>query len=157
MKKKKAAFIIPPLLGGRYFLQPPLGSLWTISLLSDSITAELHDLRVNESVCFHDYDYLVVCTSELDIIQNYPIDYRLLYAISFCKHLKKTCHGKLIIVGAHSSLYPERMLNATGADYVVVGEWETAVATLLNSDCSNKSYIQVVIFFKHVPSPNTSC
>ena len=46
---KRIAFVIPPFIGGRYFLQPPIGCLWTARLLSNnSIQSELYDLRLSK-------------------------------------------------------------------------------------------------------------
>ena len=145
---KKVAFIIPPFVGGRYFLQPPLGSLWTIALLKkENIKSDLYDLRLEknyESIferVKNNYEYLVFCTSELDILQNYPVDYRLQYALSLCKKIKESTTAKVIVVGAHGSVLPKLILKDTGVDYVVSGEWELATSNFIKSKKPIKSKI----------------
>lgn len=143
---KKVALLIPPYLGGRYFLQPPLGLLWTSTLLkNEGIDVKLYDLRVKPlsnndyEALEYQYSYIVFCTSELDIIQNYPVDYRFQYALSLCKKIKSITNAKIILVGAHGSVFPEKIKSASGADYIVVGEWELAVRDIIvNSyDCTS--------------------
>lgn len=139
--KKRVGLLIPPYLGGRYFLQPPLGMLWTSALLKqDAIVVHLYDLRVRPlttldyNKLYNEYDYLIFCTSELDIVQNYPIDYRLQYALSLCREIKNKSRAKMIIVGAHGSVFPDEILRCSMADYVVVGEWELAVRNIVVSN-----------------------
>lgn len=145
----KIAFVIPPFIGGRYFLQPPLASLWTISLLKqNNIESDLYDLRLEKN--YHHllkslqsgYRYIIFCTSELDILQNYPVDYRLQYALSLCKKIKQNTLADIIVVGAHGSILPDLILKETNADYVVRGEWELAVTDFIIS--KNKSSSRII-------------
>ncbi len=149
MESDRILLIIPPFLGGRYFLQPPLGLLWAASFLKrEGFIVDLFDLRIKklsideyESIK-HKYSYIVICTSELDIVQNYPIDYRLQYTISLCRRIKEITISKVIIVGAIGSIYPREMKLFTGADYIVVGEWEIAVKNIIIDRIKEKSFIQ---------------
>lgn len=132
------ALVVPPYQGGRYFLQPPLGMLGCKKVLSEAdIRADIIDLRLlqGERVCsipppsmWDAYEMLVVCTSELDVIQNYFLDYRLQIALDICRDMKSACPQKsLTVVGPHATVAPKIVLEQTSADCVVVGEWELAV------------------------------
>lgn len=135
---KRIAFVIPPFIGGRYFLQPPIGCLWTARLLSNnSIQSELYDLRLSKDplsiieTLKTGFDYIVYCTSELDVIQNYPVDYRFIYAITLCARIKKLSSAQVIVVGAQGSVFPKYVLDKTDANYVIIGEWELAICDLI--------------------------
>ena len=130
----KIALIIPKYLGGRYFLQPPLGLLFSAELLrKDGNIVRIFDNRT-DTYNFSDYaeyDVFIICTSELDTIQNYVVDYRLRYALEFANELKKNYpNKKLILVGAHATLKPESIQQSTNADIVICGEFETKLADL---------------------------
>ncbi|UCD86920.1 MAG: radical SAM protein [Desulfobacterales bacterium] len=75
----------------------------------------------------HQYDWIVLTSSPMDRWQcpNLEVDHFIAVAQSFPSE-------KLIIVGAHGSLFPQAMLEQTGAAAVVVGEPEPAVVRLIS-------------------------
>lgn len=128
------ALIIPKYLGGRYFLQPPLGLLFSAELLRKAgNTVKVFDNRADIYTFsdYAEYDIFVVCTSELDTIQNYVVDYRLRYALEFSRKLKRVYpNSKLILTGAHATLRPDDVQHTTNADIVICGEFETKLLEL---------------------------
>ena len=142
----KIALIIPKYLGGRYFLQPPLGFLISAELLrKKGSIVKIFDDRADKCDFsdYAQYDVLILCTIEIDCIQNYFVDYRLKYALEYAQKLKlQYPEKKLVIVGAHGTLLPKKIMNDTNADIVVCGEFETVLADLSNNEFNDVGIIQ---------------
>lgn len=131
--------VIPNLAGGKHFLQPPLDFLGSMSELKakghkvnllDNRTTKysLEKLKTNLT----NSDIIITTTAPYDLSQMYHYDYRLAYSIATVNKLKEIFpNTPLVLTGIHANVKPDLMLAETKADYILLGELETAIVNLV--------------------------
>ena len=133
----KVLLINPPSANEHVPENPPLGLLYLASSL-----LEKHDVWVLDFDALK-YDWKQIedrlVKEKPDFIGVTCTTYSYYNALKICevakKKLKKT---KLIIGGPHVSAYPERCLQKSNADFVVVGEGEEVVQEVVNGETKEK-------------------
>ncbi len=129
----KVHLIIPNLVGGKYFLQPPL----CMGLSYAHLAAHGHQPRLIDNRIARytipelveaiegDTQAIVVCTAPYDMMQMYHFDYRLTYTNDTVNALKQAYpHIPIILTGAHGNVRPDLMFRDSQADYIIQGEVE---------------------------------
>lgn len=135
----RVAIVVPQFLSAPSFLQPPLcGLLAAAGLREAGHEVLVLDNRVDKlplaglAARLGRCDVIAVITTPYDHIQNYFLDYRLRYACRTVDALKQAYPGTPVIVcGAHGSVRPDILFRDTLADYVVRGEFDTALPDLV--------------------------
>lgn len=102
----------------------------------------LSDWRADLQRVSRTFDAIVLTSSPMDRWQcpNLEVDH-------FIEIARSLPSDKLIIVGAHGSVYPEQMLEKSGARAVIQGEPEEILSRLLSED--DWSHIPKVAFKKN--------
>lgn len=129
------ALVVPQFLTAPSFLQPPLGALLAAARLRRMGHAvRLVDNRVQglelPSLGRHvaDCDAVAVITTPYDHIQNYFLDYRLRYALRSVDAIKAAAPDcRVLVCGAHGTVRPDIVFRDCAADYVIRGEFDTAL------------------------------
>lgn len=150
-------FLIPEFQNGSSFLQPPLGLLNAATLLAQKyhISVDILDNRIynyplEEIVrLVSNYKAIAVCTSTIDQINTYFVDYRYVINTLYINALKKTYPEiPIVICGAHGTVRPDIFINDCDCDIIVQGEYDiqlaSAIKTLLEGEdlhsCPNLLY-----------------
>ena len=132
-----ALIIIPEFLSGASFLQMPIALMSAKAQMEKrGIICDLLDNRVYSyglkqiAAITRKYKYVIVCSSTVDQVQNYFLDYR--YDV-FCMTVRtvKTLQSTVIACGAHGSVKPQLVMNDAPVDYLIDGEFDFQLADLL--------------------------
>lgn len=148
----KISLVVPNYMYSRTFLQPPV-ELFTVAALLEkqSFAVQICDFRVlNQTTCEamrtidSDAKMVVISVSPYDMTQMYHMDYRYRYVEYFTKILKQHFPETLVVAeGAQCTLKPERFLEQTGADGVILWEIERTVCALAEAVSSRANLASV--------------
>ncbi len=127
----------------------PLGIVYIASILKDAgYEIKVFDMLVESTDLFviidtYKPDYIGLSLRNID---NITIDQTHFYASSFSetvKKIRKKSNIPIILGGSGFSIFPDRLLKLTGADFGVRGEGEISFLSLLNCLKSNLSYTTI--------------
>lgn len=139
---KDVLILIPELLSGSSFLQPPIGCIRVIQQLEESgISCDIFDNRVfNYSVkdvvnkIKGKYKIIIIISTTLDQSQNYFTDHRYIIFTKTCKCVRINCEQSTIIVcGSHGIVDSNMLLKDIDVDYVVRTEFDLCVPQVVKA------------------------
>ncbi len=151
-KRSKYLFLIPEFLNGTTFVQPPLALLNCATYLQreSSIDVDILDNRIyNYSLdklleSINDYELIVVCSSTVDQVHNYFVDYRYVVFTKYVNAIKNTYSDKTIVVcGGHGTVRPQILLKDCNPDYIVKGEFDVQLVEVVKK-IYNKTPIETL-------------
>ncbi len=132
-------FVIPEFLSGMSFLQMPISLMTAMEqtekagLNCDILDNRVFGYSIEQVAAFSQkYQFVVVCSSTVDQVQNYFLDYRydvFRLTVRSIKNLGAT----IIVCGAHGSVKPQLVMKDVPADYLISGEFDFQIADLLRS------------------------
>ena len=151
--KKDVLLLIPELLSGSSFLQPPLCMIKVKDdLEKKGFSVDLCDNRIyNYSIIDliqlinKKYKYILVTSTPIDQTQNYFVDHRFIIFIKTCREIKRkgneVCE-RLFVAGAHGTVNYEMLLRDVCADVIIRGEYDITAANII--DCYDKGRISEI-------------
>jgi anaerobic magnesium-protoporphyrin IX monomethyl ester cyclase len=141
--------VVPQFLTAPSFLQPPL----CVLLAAARLRAQGHAVRLVDNRVHRlplatlpsklaGCDVVAVITTPYDHIQNYFLDYRLRYALRTVDCLKAAQPDRIVAVcGAHGTVRPDIVFADSAADYVVRGEFDTALPAFIEDLASGDATV----------------
>jgi len=135
-------FLIPEFLNGTTFVQPPLALMNCVTYLKKdySIDVDILDNRIyNYSLkdlltITNNYKGIVICSSTIDQVHNYFVDYRYVIFTKYVKAVKNKFKNKPIIVcGGHGTVRPEIVFKDCNPDYILKGEFDIQLANIIRN------------------------
>ena len=142
-KKGKYLFLIPEFLNGTTFVQPPLALMNCATYLKNDfdIDVDILDNRIyNYSLkellnIISDYKKgIVICSSTVDQVHNYFVDYRYVIFTKYVKIIKNKFKDRTIIVcGGHGTVRPDIVFKDCNPDYILKGEFDIQLANIVRN------------------------
>ena len=142
-KKGKYLFLIPEFLNGTTFVQPPLALMNCATYLKNkfSIDVDILDNRIynyslNDLIdIISDYKKgIVICSSTVDQVHNYFVDYRYVIFTKYVKTIKNKLNNRTIIIcGGHGTVRPDIVFNDCNPDYILKGEFDIQLANIVRN------------------------
>ena len=137
----KVAVLVPNYLSANSFLQPAVDMLMSLKHLKES---GFDTVFIDNRVCkyrpddlykrIEDCEYIFITTTPYDHIQNYFLNYRFKYVCLLVNYIKARDPRKQIIIGgAHGSIRPDILFAECNADYIIRGEYDYIIDSVINS------------------------
>ncbi len=148
----KLSLVVPNFMCSRTFLQPPVQLFTAAALLERrGHSVQICDFRVLDQTADEaartidcEAGLVLVSVSPYDMTQMYHMDYRYRYVEHFTRTVKQRFPDALVFAeGAQCTLAPERFLERTGADGVILWEIERTVCALTEAVESHADLEQV--------------
>ncbi len=140
-KKGKYIFLIPEFLNGTTFVQPPLALMNCATYLKNNffIDVDILDNRIyNYSLTdllniIRDYKKgIVICSSTVDQVHNYFVDYRYVVFTKYVKTIKNKFNNiPIIVCGGHGTVRPDIVFKDCNPDYILKGEFDIQLANII--------------------------
>lgn len=142
-QKGEYLFLIPEFLNGTTFVQPPLALMNCATYLKNdfSIDVDIFDNRI--------YNYslkeilniigkykkgIVICSSTVDQVHNYFVDYRYVVFAKYVKAIKnKFKNTPIIVCGGQGTVRPEIVFKDCNPDYILKGEFDIQLANIIRN------------------------
>ena len=142
-KKGKYLFLIPEFLNGTTFVQPPLALMNCATYLKndfnidvDILDNRIYNYSLNELLTIiHEYkNGIVICSSTVDQVHNYFVDYRYVIFTKYVKTIKNMYNDRLIIVcGGQGTVRPDIVFKDCNPDYILRGEFDIQHANIIRN------------------------
>lgn len=142
-KKGKYLFLIPEFLNGTTFVQPPLALMNCATYLKNdfSIDVDILDNRIYNyplkdllNIIRNYKKGIVICSSTIDQVHNYFVDYRYVIFTKYVKTIKgKFNNIPIIICGGQGTVRPDIVFNDCNPDYILKGEFDIQLANVIRN------------------------
>lgn len=142
-KRGKYLLLIPEFLNGTTFVQPPLALMNCATYLKNDfdIDVDILDNRIyNYSLkellnVIRDYKKgIVICSSTVDQVHNYFVDYRYVIFAKYVKTVKNMFNDRPIIVcGGQGTVRPDIVFKDCNPDYILKGEFDIQLANIIRN------------------------
>lgn len=142
-QKGKYLFLIPEFLNGTTFVQPPLALMNCATYLKNnfSIDVDILDNRIyNYSLkdllnIIRDYKKgIVICSSTVDQVHNYFVDYRYVVFTKYVKAVKNKFNNiPIIVCGGHGTVRSDIVFKDCNPDYILKGEFDIQLANIVRN------------------------
>ena len=151
-KKSDVLLLIPELLSGSSFLQPPIGCVSVIQRLKSlGISCELFDNRIYNytkenviDIINDKHKIVVVISTTLDQSQNYFTDHRYISFVQTCNEVKKKCNNiSLICCGSHGIADYKLLLKDINPDVIVAAEFDLFLPDVIRAIVDDKNIADI--------------
>lgn len=141
-RKADVLLLIPELLSGSSFLQPPLCFMRAASQLIDmGMSVDIFDNRIYNygldslvKIIGSNYKYIVITSTPLDQVQTYFVDHRFIIFSKTVNAVQKKCeYKKIIVAGAHGTVDVDMLLEDVQPDVIVRGEFDEKLASVIHN------------------------